>query len=317
MALYDSNNDVFFIRIWRTASRSIIKKMQTDSSDASLLYHNETIFKGNTAAFTETTHHTAVSNLHMYVSVDDLKDTTYENSWKFAVIRNPYAHVYSDWKQFKKKYDTAVNMYGEAVAVGGHHKPRFAANNTVCTDAQVTEVATNFNRYVEAMYSSKGWGLDTSSSVRAAVYRWGYGGQLYHANGVLGVDAVLYQEDLSNEWNTKVASVKGYSNNINIVVGNIGSDDYQSAYNNTSIALVANAYSADLDLFGYTFKSGNSKPTHTIPTQVDTGPNGPWKGLAKPGRYFYSNGGKDNGKMGKLFIQNDQLETLRVLSANT
>lgn len=302
MSAYDSAKDVFFVRTWRCAGESIGRKMKADSATSNTLNHNIDHIKslGNTALSIidgddrRNWDQAKVANVSILTSVDELIGTTWADSWKFAVVRNPYSIVYSEWKVINRHYNAVNELYGMSNVSS---QPRPAG----MTDDELVEICKDFNKFVTAKY-----GIENETDYEfMGVSRFGLAGCLYHANGALGVNEVLYYEDLNNEWNTKVASPKGFSNTVNIVTNNFPKGnitgtfkdtEWTSAYNSNSINLVANAYCADLELFGYSFSDGLNKPTgHTIPVKTDPTPSGPWQGRSAPGKRFSSAGGRDYG----------------------
>ena len=302
MAVYDSGKEVFFVRTWRCAGEAITKKMKTDSATANSLFFDQTTIQAMGEASNVLAHigdrrnytDGVMANVSPLPSVSELPGTSYESAWKFAVVRNPYAIVYSEWKQINKGYNSIKSTLGQDKA-DSMPRPEDMDLPTFRT------IVDDFNEYVtfkfgdDNQYKTEITGISTK----------GIAGCLYHANGMLGVDEVLYHEDLNNEWNSKVAVPKGYSNNVSVLINRINNSEivgaqanqsWQTAYTNTSINLVANAYCADLSLFGYSFSDGDNKPTgHTIPTTAETEPWGPWEGRSTPGRRFSSNGGEGNG----------------------
>ena len=319
MAVYDSGKEVFFVRTWRCAGESITMKMKTDSATAnSLFFDQKTIqamgdantvlsYLGDRRNYTDG----VMANVSALPSVSELPGTSYESAWKFAVVRNPYAIVYSEWKIINKTYNRVKNAFGQDRAdnLPGPEDMEVSKFRTIVND---------FNEYVTFKF-----GQDNNDKTEiTGICTKGIAGCLYHANGALGVDEVLYHEDLNNEWNSKVAVPKGYSNNVSVVINRINNSEitgpqanqsWQTAYTNTSINLVANAYCADLSLFGYSFSDGDNKPTgHTIPTTAVTKPYGPWQGRSTPGRRFSSNGGEGFLKA----VDNYMVNKIKLLIAN-
>lgn len=302
MSAYDSAKDVFFVRTWRCAGEAIGRKMKADSTTSNTINHSMDYIKSfsNTAlAFltlekSKNWDEARQANVSILTSVEDLVGTKWENYWKFAVVRNPYSLVYSEWKYINRQYKKITAVYDTSRI---YRQPRPAE----LSDEKLVEVCKDFNKFVAAKYGPE----NESYMGFNGIARFGLAGSLYHANGSLGVDEVLYFEDLNNEWNTKVATPKEFTQNVSIKVNHIGVDEitgsfanteWSSAYNTESINLVANAYCADLELFGYSFSDGSNKPTgHTIPTKADPTPPGPWQGRSQPGKRFSAAGGHDYG----------------------
>jgi len=292
-AVYDSDKDVFFVRTWRCAGEAIATNLRTNIDSANSIFHqNDVIVKKskeepNWLFKNKNIAEGSSANLGYLTSIDELVGTKWENSWKFAVIRNPYSVVYSEWKSVNTFFTRIVNMHGlekmEQIIVGRLDMPI----------ETVQLISMDFNEYVKYKFQTAKKFKDV-----IGVNRFGIAGSLYHANGDIGVDEVLYYEDLDSEWTTKVATPKGYTNRfttfinyfpIDQIVGTFQNVDWPDAYNEESKALVANFYRADLEIFGYTFEDGNNKPSgHIIPTNVSVEPFGPWGGLSTPGRRFAS-----------------------------
>ena len=311
MSAYDSDKDVFFVRTWRTAGESITKKMKTDSPTANSI-HNDMITiqafgtPGETLAHISTPKNYTdgqVANVSLFTSVEELVDTKWDGSWKFAVVRNPYSIVYSEWKSLNKTKQRIETVYGDekvnTLPKSGLSVERFR------------EVVNDFNEYVKFKFDE---GEDRDLPGEPGIAQKGLAGSLYHANGSIGVNEVLYYEDFNNEWNTKVAAPKGFSNNVTVVMNRTRDDEVEGpqsnvhwtqAYTNTSINLVANAYCADLELFGYSFSDGDNKPTdHTIPTSASVEPFGPWAGRSVPGRNYSSQGGREGSTSVEVYLKN-------------
>lgn len=198
-------------------------------------------------------------------SVEDIKDLPENDMWKFAFVRNPWDREYSNYCYMRK------NM----------------ANTETLDVSSKEELVNNmsFERWVTFRYASD---IDTpitddESVVRVpagdklawAIHKGTYVGQIYYANGSIGVDVVCYYEDFANEWNNKVASVKGYTSNVETVLKYTSDEykantDYRNVYTANTRALIESYYADDIATFGYAFEDGPGvKPTSTIPTSID------------------------------------------------
>lgn len=197
-------------------------------------------------------------------SVEDIKNLPENNMWKFAYVRNPWDREYSVYCFSLKS----------------------AASNTnfLSADQKAAVAAITFDQWVTFRYSSS---IDTAliansdlQVVQADKLVWcqhkgTYVGQIYYANGSLGVDAVGYYEDFANEWTTKIASVKGYTSNIASIQEYSSADakantDYRNVYNANTKQLIADYYADDIATFGYSYDDGPGvKPTSTIPTSIN------------------------------------------------
>jgi hypothetical protein len=310
MSAYDSAKDVFFVRTWRTAGESITKKMKTDSSTANGIFRDmeaiQVLGANTVLRYTANPKNLTdgqVANVSLFTSVEELIDTKWDGSWKFAVVRNPYSIVYSEWKSLNKLKKRVQSLYGDDKVNG---LPR--ANVSI---ARFREVVNDFNEYVKYKFHEN---IDDVIPGEPGIAQKGLAGSLYYANGSIGVNEVLYYEDLNNEWNTKVAAPKGFSNNVLVVLNQTNDEDIEGpqanlhwtqAYNNTSINLVANAYCADIELFGYSFSDGDNKPRlNTIPTEASVEPFGPWAGRSVPSRRYSSQGGKEGSNSVEEYTSN-------------
>lgn len=183
------------------------------------------------------------------VSVEDIAGTDLDGSWKFAFIRNPFA---KEWSAYNYNLNIA-KRYNIGQYAGESESYTFREYLTY----RFTEQKDSSNSALAQLM----WGTARGSQV----------GQIYYANGSIGVDQVCYYEDFNNEWNTKVASVKGFPTNVTPQLRKSNTSiDYRDAYDDWSRELIEQVYADDLATFGYTFDMGpNTKPTATIPTQID------------------------------------------------
>jgi len=196
-------------------------------------------------------------------SVEDIKDLPENDMWKFAFVRNPWDREYSVYSHVQK---TIANT-----------------TNTLTDEQKDVAGGVTFDEWLTFKYSSD---IDTPliSGVErvadAEKFAWAnhkgtQTGQIYYANGSLGVNEVCYYEDFVNEWNTKIASVKGYTANVESITKYASgvykaNTDYRNVYSEAGKQLISNYYADDIANFGYNYNDGpNVKPTVTIPATID------------------------------------------------
>jgi len=288
---YDKFKDVLFIHVPRAGGQSIQQTM-VDSHPG--VYAN-----------------TPGNFLTTYEDGRILEKTNYGNdwkaSWKFAVVRNPYAIEVSKWKRrrlaLKDVCGRDVTNFTFEHFIDKHITNRSwnieATNNVTCKDTYPT-CSCNFSNTSHTLYVDAGGNTDCRAILSAFnsgtkfkdqsfdnkslgfARNTGRNGQIPYLTtntGVIVANTILYFEDLDEEWKTKVATVKGYSNTISYRISNTSStpDDYREYYkkdgvvNTALVALVANAYELDIDHLHYSWHMGpNTKPTQTWSTTIDT-----------------------------------------------
>ena len=252
---YDKFKDVLFIHIPRTGGQSI-QQVMLDSH------------AGVTANTPDQMHQeyegARIREKHSY-------GNDWAGSWKFTVVRNPYAIEVSKYKT-RRNLLTLVgrnaNNYTFENYIDSALKLRdvdfnreTTAANTTCLSSYPT-CSCKFGDPTSAQYVDTGGNTDcraiinalnTDSSAfskdrivwdadQAAVTKQaGRNGQIpfFTTNtGVIVANTILYYEDLENEWINKVAVPKGYSNTISYRIANsaASSDDYREYYKKNGVA---------------------------------------------------------------------------------